>query len=138
MEAAYLKHQELRARFLEKAKARKLPVSLAVPDSANSHVLPHIIGCFFHSFEGQYTMLECNRRGICISTGSACSAGYHEPSNTMKALLVPRELALQFVRISFGCDTTSEHVDKLLDVFEDMMHEKGDHRIDRRIKTYGR
>ena len=53
-------------------------------------------------------------------------------------LLVPRELALQFVRISFGCDTTREHVDKLLDVFEDMMHEKGDHRIDRRIKTYGR
>ncbi|MEC5232572.1 IscS subfamily cysteine desulfurase [Bacillus licheniformis] len=137
MDAAHLKFQELRAGFLEGVKDRKLPVSLAVPDSANSHVLPHIIGCFFHSFEGQYTMLECNRRGICISTGSACLAGYHEPSNTMKALLIPRELALQFVRISFGCDTTSEHVDRLLDVLEDMMNEKGDHRIDRRIKTYG-
>lgn len=31
-------------------------------------------------------MLECNRSNICISTGSACSAGYHGPSETMKAL----------------------------------------------------
>lgn len=83
-------------------------------------------------------MLECNRRGICISTGSACSAGYHEPSNTMKALRIQREQALQFIRISFGSDTSKEHIDQLLDVFEAMNHEKGDHRIDRRSKTHGK
>ncbi|MFN2745078.1 IscS subfamily cysteine desulfurase [Bacillus sp. z60-18] len=137
MNAVFEKQQMLRSHFLRGAKERSLPLSLAVPESADSEVLPHILGCFFHSFEGQYVMLECNRRGICISTGSACSAGYHEPSNTMNALQVPRELALQFIRISFGCDTTKEHIAKLLNVLTDMNHEKGDQRIDRRIKTYG-
>ncbi|MGN9864399.1 IscS subfamily cysteine desulfurase [Bacillus swezeyi] len=137
MAAAYEKHQMLRSHFLKGLKERSLPISLAVSDAADSQVLPHILGCFFHCFEGQYVMLECNRRGICISTGSACSAGYHEPSNTMNALGIPREQALQFIRISFGYDTTKDYIDKLLDVLTDMNHEKGDQRIDRRIKTDG-
>lgn len=120
MDAVFEKHQKLRGYFLRRLQERCLPVSLAVSDSAGHKVLPHILGCFFHSFEGQYVMLECNRRGICISTGSACSAGHQEPSNTMKALRVPKEQALRFIRISFGYETTKEHVDKLLDVFEKM------------------
>lgn len=31
-------------------------------------------------------MLECNRRGIAISTGSACQVGKQEPSKTMLAI----------------------------------------------------
>ena len=138
MDAVLEKHQKLRSYFFRGLRERRLPISSAVPDSPQLQVLPHILGCFFHSYEGQYVMLECNRRGICISTGSACSAGYHEPSNTMKALRIPREQALQFIRISFGSDTSKEHIDQLLDVFEAMNHEKGDHRIDRRSKTHGK
>ncbi|NPC93532.1 IscS subfamily cysteine desulfurase [Bacillus sp. WMMC1349] len=137
MNEVYEKHQKLRNHFLQGLVNRKLPVSLAVSASANSEVLPHILGCFFDAFEGQYVMLECNRHNICISTGSACSAGYHEPSNTMKALNISTEQALQFIRISFGYDTSKEHVDQLLDVFSAMNDEKGDYRIGRGNETYG-
>ena len=47
--------------------------------------------------EGQYTMLECNRHGIAISTGSACQVGKQEPSKTMLAIGKTYEEAKQYV-----------------------------------------
>lgn len=46
-------------------------------------------------------MLECNRRGIAISTGSACQVGKQEPSKTMLAIGKTYEEAKQYVRFSF-------------------------------------
>ena len=43
-------------------------------------------------------MLECNRRGIAISTGSACQVGKQEPSKTMLAIGKTYEEAKQYVR----------------------------------------
>ena len=62
--------------------------------------LPHIIGVTIKGIEGQYTMLECNRRGIAISTGSACQVGKQEPSKTMLAIGKTYEEAKQYVRFS--------------------------------------
>ncbi|MCY8517835.1 IscS subfamily cysteine desulfurase [Bacillus atrophaeus] len=131
-------YQNLRRYFLQQIKIRSLPVTLALEDS-KAYCLPHIVGCFFHSFEGQYVMLECNRNNICISTGSACSAGYHGPSQTMKALKKTEQEALQFIRISFGNTTTTEHLDLLLHTFTLLQKQKkGDHDFDRKSKAYGR
>jgi len=38
---------------------------------------PGIIGLRVKGLEGQWLMLECNRRGFAISTGSACQVGKH-------------------------------------------------------------
>ena len=43
-------------------------------------------------------MLECNRHGIAISTGSACQVGKQEPSKTMLAIGKTYEEAKQYVR----------------------------------------
>ncbi|MFP7231036.1 IscS subfamily cysteine desulfurase [Bacillus subtilis] len=138
MDKQISRNKALRTYFLDQISIRSLPVSLAA-DTAKTEYLPHIIGCFFHSFEGQYVMLECNRSNICISTGSACSAGYHGPSATMKALRKTEQEALQFIRISFGRHTTSEQLDKLLHTFTALWEQKkGEFDIDRRIKAYGR
>ncbi|AZV50695.1 cysteine desulfurase [Bacillus halotolerans] len=138
MESQISHNQMLRQYFLEQIRIRSLPVTLAA-DGANTECLPHIIGCFFGSFEGQYVMLECNRNNICISTGSACSAGYHGPSETMKALRKTEQEALQFIRISFGKNTTTEQLDMLLHTFTALLEQrKGEYHIDRRIKALGR
>lgn len=86
--------------------------------------LPHIIGCFFEGFEGQYVMLACNRQGICISTGSACASGYHHPSPAVKALHVSDRDALQFIRLSFGRGSSKDDIDQLLHTFERLQKEK--------------
>ena len=48
--------------------------------------LPNILGLRIEGMEGQYAMLECNRSGLAISTGSACAIGMQEPSRTIMAM----------------------------------------------------
>ncbi len=116
------KNEQLRDYFLQQLKMRQLPVRTL--HNGNRRMLPHIIGCFFEGFEGQYVMLACNRHGICISTGSACASGYHHPSPTVKALHVSDRDALQFIRLSFGSKSSKEDIDQLLHTFEQLQKEQ--------------
>lgn len=86
----------------------------------------------FHRIEGQAIMLELNRYGISISSGSACSAGKHRPSHVLKAMGRSDEVAHQSVRITLGKDTMREEirifVEKLAEVlqyFQQLLHNKG-------------
>lgn len=116
-------NEQLRDYFLQQLKMRQLPVR-TLQNNGNRLMLPHIIGCFFEGFEGQYVMLACNRHGICISTGSACASGYHHPSPAVKALHVSDRDALQFIRLSFGSKSSKEDIDQLLHTFEQLQKEK--------------
>ncbi|TKH41324.1 cysteine desulfurase [Paenibacillus terrae] len=117
-------HQEryatLRQYFFTKIQERSIPLRLAAQENNKIERLSHILGCFFHGYEGQYVMLECNRSGVCISTGSACSAGHHEPSPALQALGASGREALQFIRISFGRTTTAGDLDVLVDILTDL------------------
>ncbi|MBG9910980.1 cysteine desulfurase [Bacillus xiamenensis] len=114
---------QLRDYFLQQLKKRQLPVR-TLQGSGERRILPHIIGCFFEGFEGQYVMLACNRNGVCISTGSACASGYHHPSPAVKALHVSDRDALQFIRISFGRGSSKDDIDQLLHTFESLQKEE--------------
>lgn len=117
-------HQEryatLRQYLIAQFQEKSIPLRLVVQESAAEPVLSHIVGCFFHGYEGQYVMLECNRSGVCISTGSACAAGHHEPSPALRALGASDREALQFIRISFGKTTTIEDLNVLASILTDL------------------
>ncbi|WIY63683.1 IscS subfamily cysteine desulfurase [Bacillus arachidis] len=100
--------RQLRSYFIE--QLQPLPLEIQVEGHSTS-CLPHIIGVTIKGIEGQYTMLECNRHGIAISTGSACQVGKQEPSKTMLAIGKTYEEAKQYVRFSFGRHTTKENID---------------------------
>lgn len=76
--------------------------------------LPHVIGLGIHGLEGQWLMLECNRRGMGISTGSACGARSGDMSKTLASMSVSPRAGKEFIRISFGRDTKEEHVAALV------------------------
>ncbi|WP_210366764.1 IscS subfamily cysteine desulfurase [Bacillus sp. REN3] len=76
--------------------------------SEGSGQLPGIVGLSLKGIEGQYILLECNRKGFAISTGTACHTGMHEPSNTMMAMGIQGKEAKEFIRISFGKETSME------------------------------
>ncbi|MFM9282463.1 IscS subfamily cysteine desulfurase [Paenibacillus jiagnxiensis] len=103
----------LRSHLFTEAHRLGIPLQ-SVVDETHVQVVPHIAGCYFLKAEGQYIMLECNRSGISISTGSACAAGQQEPSPSVKALGTSDQEALRFIRISFGQHTTLQEVDSLL------------------------
>ncbi|WP_273850935.1 IscS subfamily cysteine desulfurase [Guptibacillus spartinae] len=77
--------------------------------------LPHIIGIRLKGIEGQYVMLELNRIGIAVSTGSACTIGQQQPSKTLRAMGRTNDEARELVRISLGCNTTLEEIEKTVD-----------------------
>lgn len=75
--------------------------------------LPNIIGLGCSGIEGQWMMLECNRLGFAISTGSACQIGMQSPAKVTQALGLGDAEAKEFIRISFGNSTTREDVSRL-------------------------
>ncbi|MGZ0041076.1 IscS subfamily cysteine desulfurase [Paenibacillus ottowii] len=122
MEMHLERYATLRKYFIAKIQERSIPLRWVVQESEKKAVLHHIVGCFFDGYEGQYVMLECNRSGVCISTGSACAAGHHEPSPALQALGASGREALQFIRISFGRTTTIEELNVLVDILTDLKH----------------
>lgn len=86
--------------------------------------LPAVVGMRIRGIEGQWTMLECNRKGFAISTGSACQTGQQAPSKTMKALGLSDEEAKEFVRVSFGRATTIANVKAFMETVVSLANER--------------
>jgi cysteine desulfurase len=113
-EAAQKSMREHRSHYEQAQKLRQLLLSIlevekdhiTVYGGHDTRQLPYTIGLRLHGFEGQWVMLECNRRGFAISTGSACSIGLQSASATMTAMKVPEKIGKEFIRISFGHPTT--------------------------------
>ena len=61
-------------------------------------------------------LLNLDFRGICASTGSACSSGNLEPSHELLATGCSHEQAHGSLRFTLGKWTTKEEVEKVLDV----------------------
>lgn len=122
------KYQELRRRFVDLLKEMGREVQVEGDPLLQ---LPHIIGLSFSRVEGQYIMLECNRNGIAISTGTACQVGMQTPSRTMLVMGKSEEEAKQFVRISFGKATTEAEIDQATQVLKEIVHTLPKARVER-------
>lgn len=106
----------LRKELLHHFNEFELPIEVEGPQTGG--VLPHVLGLRIPKMEGQYVMLECNRYGIAISTGSACQVGEQSPSRTMIAIGRSVAESKQFIRLSFGQQTTAEEIQKTATVFQ--------------------
>jgi cysteine desulfurase len=86
--------------------------------------LPSIIGLIIRGIEGQYMLLESNRRGVAISTGTACQIGMQIPSKALTAVGLTNDEALQYIRISTGKHTKAEDLDKMAGIIGKAISEK--------------
>ncbi|WLR48296.1 IscS subfamily cysteine desulfurase [Halobacillus litoralis] len=82
-----------------------------VGDTAD-HAVP-IIGLILPEMEGQFAMLEGNRRDFHFSTGSACHAGSQEPPGTLIAMGYDVEEAKSFIRLSLSHHQKNEQIKEL-------------------------
>ncbi|MEE0706357.1 MAG: cysteine desulfurase NifS [Adlercreutzia sp.] len=69
----------------------------------------------FEFIEGEGMLLQLAARGICVSSGSACTSGSLDPSHVLLAIGLPHEIAHGSLRMIIGRDTTQEDVDFAVD-----------------------
>lgn len=90
-------------------------VAAAVPGAiATGHPerrLPGTVSYVFPGTAGEAVLLELERRGVIVSSGSACAAGSDEPSHVLTAMGIDADVARTAVRFSFGADSTADEVD---------------------------
>jgi cysteine desulfurase len=72
--------------------------------------LPNIASFCFEGVSGEAVLLELERRGVIVSSGSACAAGSNEPSHVLIACGFDAELAQTAVRFSFSHLTSQEEL----------------------------
>ncbi len=69
---------------------------------------------------GEMLLMELDRKGIAISSGSACSSESGKPSHVLMAMGVNENLARSAIRISLGIDNTKADIDQFLIVLRDL------------------
>lgn len=83
--------------------------------------LPGNINFSFSFIEGESMLLLLDQKGICASTGSACSSGSLEPSHVLMAMGLPHELAHGSLRLTLGDLTKEEDIDYVLDALKEVV-----------------
>lgn len=78
------------------------------------HRLPGNVSFCFEGVEGESLLLLLDAKGICASSGSACTSGSLDPSHVLLALGRPHEVAHGSLRLSLSGWNTEEEVDYLL------------------------
>jgi cysteine desulfurase len=78
--------------------------------------LPNNASFVFKNAEGESILLGLDLKGVCASSGSACTSGSLEPSHVLLAMGIPPEDAHGSVRLTLGRDNTEEDVDYVLEI----------------------
>ena len=110
------KLQTLRDYYIAQIEEKITNVKL---NGSRNQRLPGNANFSFKDVEGEALLLKLDEKGICVSTGSACSSGSPDPSHVLVAIGLSKELAQGSLRTTFGEDNTIEDVDYLVENIED-------------------
>ena len=83
--------------------------------------LPGNVNVCFEGIEGESLLLLLDDRGICASSGSACTSGSLDPSHVLLAIGRPHEIAHGSLRLTLSGETTEEEIDYTLRAVEDVV-----------------
>ena len=73
--------------------------------------LPNNVNIAFQFIEGESLLIMLDMKGICASSGSACTSGSLDPSHVLLAIGLPHEIAHGSLRLTLSEETTKEDVD---------------------------
>ena len=90
-----------------------IPYARLTGDPVNR--LPGTASFVFEGVEGEALLLHLDAKGICASSGSACSSASLDPSHVLLAIGLPHAIAHGSLRLSLGAENTGEDVDYILE-----------------------
>ncbi len=112
LEANNKKVKELRNYYVKQIK-EKIPYIKINGDMEKR--LPGNSNISFRFIEGEGLLLNLDLKGICASSGSACTSGSLNPSHVLLAIGLPHEIAHGSLRISIGKYNTKEEIDYVIE-----------------------
>ncbi|MBQ4154822.1 MAG: cysteine desulfurase NifS [Clostridia bacterium] len=80
------------------------------------HRLPGNVSLCFEGIEGESLLLMLDAKGVCASSGSACTSGSLDPSHVLLSIGLPHEVAHGSLRLSFSDENTMEDAEYILSV----------------------
>ena len=95
----------------------KIPHAVLNGDAKNR--LPGNVNFCFEGIEGESLLLLLDDKGICASSGSACTSGSLDPSHVLLAIGRPHEIAHGSLRLTIGEETTEEEINYLIAAVQD-------------------
>ena len=85
--------------------------------------LPGNINFSVRGIDAETLLLKLDEKGICVSSGSACSSKNQNPSHVLIAIGLPYELAKGTLRVTLGDTNTKEDVDYLVENLVEIVNE---------------
>ena len=73
-------------------------------------------------YHGETLLMELDRAGFALASGSACHSAVTEPSHVLKAMGVDENLALNAIRVSFGMDNSLKDIDMLIAKLQELVN----------------
>ncbi len=111
-EAEHARQQELRDHAIRRVLAE---IPHAKLNGSWDNRLANNVNFSFEFIEGEGMLLQLAARGICVSSGSACTSGSLDPSHVLLAIGLPHEIAHGSLRMTLGHNTTRDDVDFAVD-----------------------
>ena len=97
----------------------KIPHSILNGDSKNR--LPGNFNMCFEGIEGESLLLLLDAKGVCASSGSACTSGSLDPSHVLLAIGRPHEIAHGSLRLSLSEYNTDEEIEHIIKVVPEVV-----------------
>ena len=114
--AKYMDDENTRVRAMRDRLERELMslIPNAIVNGGAADRLPNTVSIAFEFVEGEAILLLLSEKGICASSGSACTSGSLEPSHVLRAMGVPFTCAHGSIRFSLSHFNTDEDINAVI------------------------
>lgn len=85
------------------------------------HRLPNNVNFSFQFIEGEAMLIMLDMKGICASSGSACTSGSLDPSHVLLAIGLPHEEAHGSLRLTLSHENTREELDYVVEAVKEIV-----------------
>lgn len=117
LESRGLQSRQLRDALIRELASIKQVVLFAIEEER----LPNTVQFAVAGFDGETLLMQLDKQGIAVSSGSACHSGRTDPSHVLMAMGVPEQTAGSAIRVSFGKDNKAEDVKQFLDALNKIL-----------------
>ena len=101
----------LRDYFVKKLKQNF--ADIVIINGNNDNHVPNIVSVSFKNFDANILLMKLDQQGICVSRGSACTAGSSLPSYVLQAMGL-NDYANSTIRFSLSKFTTQKELDYVI------------------------